>query len=207
MNKLMAFFVFTFIAGSIIGLAFEGANGISSTRLTSTISSTDTTIPVGSVSGFLSSDYLQIGNETLAYSGKQTSGTLNGKTCPCFTGVTRGVDDYTGASTEAKAHVGPNLSKIPARHGSTVMNTSSSLINNAVGFNIAQQMSTAGAWKTVVTSPFTIMKTVVKLVAWDFAFLEGDFSYFKYILLYPLSAGFVATIIVISANTIRGIFG
>ena len=63
MNKLMAFFVFTFIAGSIIGLAFEGANGISSTRLTANITATDTTIPVGSVSGFLGSDYLNIRNE------------------------------------------------------------------------------------------------------------------------------------------------
>ena len=205
MNKLMAFFVFTFIAGSIIGLAFEGANGISSTRLTANITATDTTIPVGSVSGFLGSDYLNIRNETLSYSGRQVSGTVDSKTCPCITGVQRGQDDYTGESTEAKAHPGPDLTKSPARHGATVMNTSSSLINNAVGFNIAQQMSTAGAWKTVIASPYTLMKTVVKLVAWDFAFLEGKYVFFKYLILYPISAGFIWTMWAMFSGTAMSI--
>ena len=85
------------------------------------------------------------------------------------------------------------------------MNTSSSLINNAVGFNIAQQMSTAGAWKTVIASPYTLMKTVVKLVAWDFAFLEGKYVFFKYLILYPISAGFIWTMWAMFSGTAMSI--
>ena len=199
MNKLMAFFVFTFIAGSMIGLSFEGANGIASTRLTTNITKADTAIPVGSVTGFLGSDFLQIGNETIKYTGRQTSGTIESftgsgvfHTCPCFIEVIRGVNNHADESTEAKSHKGPGD---PAgnrpEHGSTVMSTSTSIVNNAVGFNLAEEMSTAGVFKTVVTSPFIIMKTVVKLVAWDFSFLEGKYVFFKFLILYPISAGFI----------------
>ena len=198
MNKLMAFFVFTFIAGSIIGLAFEGANGISSTRLTATVTSADTAIPVTSVAGFLNSDFVQINNETIKYTSKQTAGSIESFTgsgvfynCPCFTNLTRGVDNHAAETSEAKAHAGPDNLKVPPRHGSTVMSISTSIVNNAVGFNLAEEMSTAGMFKTVITSPFIIMKTVVKLVAWDFAFLEGKYVFFKFLILYPISAGFI----------------
>jgi len=212
MNKLMAFFVFTFICGSVIGLAFEGATGIASTRLSDDITELDTTIPVVSVSGFQNSpgdtlDFLTIGKETLTYTGiNNTTDIVDGKTCPCFTTVVRGESTHEGKDTTSVSHSGPDPDKVPKRYGALVMSPQTSLINNAIGFNVAEQMSTAGKLKAIVTTPFTLMSVAIKLVAWDFAFLEGKYVFLKYILLYPISAGFIWAVWAMFSGTAMSIF-
>ena len=37
----------------------------------------------------------------------------------------------------------------------------------------------------------SFLQAVAKMVAWDYAFLEGPYVYVKYLILYPLSAGMV----------------
>ena len=207
----MAFFVFTFIAGSMIGLTFEGANGMSVNRVTQQVLADDLVIPVGGVDGFLSADFLRIGDESLYYTSKTSSGTIDGKTCPCFGdgtagGLTRGAEDpTTGEPTEAANHTGPFPSLKPPRHGASVYNSSSSVVNQAVGFNFAEQMGTSGALG-VITLPLTFGKVVAKLIAWDFAFLDGKFVFFKYLILYPISAGFVWTMWTMLSGTALGLF-
>lgn len=208
MNKLMAFFMFTFIAGTIIGFLMEGGSGIVATSTTDLVTSSQDVIPVTSVTGFKSSgDRIVIGNESMTYASLQVSGINDGKTCPCFVGVSRGVLGNDGKKTTATAHAGPGNQNGNATLGARVYNRGSAMVNESLDFNLIG--SDRGFLGTIVggyEDAKKLASMAAKIITWDFAFLEGDFSYFKYILLYPLSAGFVATIIVISANTIRGIF-
>tara|TARA_B100000749_G_scaffold233194_1_gene190298 strand:- start:624 stop:1460 length:837 start_codon:yes stop_codon:yes gene_type:complete len=276
MNKLMAFFVFTFICGSMISFTMEGGSGIVTTHLKSTITASQNVIPVNSVTGFLTGgDRITIEDEDIRYNSVQAAGVVtsvdpgaDGKskitpddlatitlainndnvcedgslwlatrtiladscidgpdadilpetgeiayTCPCMiltnsetVPITRGADSYDSEETEAKPHAGPDNSKVPPRRGTKVFNRGSSLVNQALGMNIAQSATTAGVAKTFVLLPIALSKTAIKLIAWDFAYLDGNFSYFKYMILYPISAGFMYTILITGANLFQGVF-
>ena len=266
MNKLMAFFVFTFICGSMISFTMEGGSGIVTTHLKSTITASQNVIPVNSVTGFLTGgDRITIEDEDIRYNSVQATGVVtsvdpgaDGKynddplqlgaavnndnvcedgslwlptrtllanscigpvsgeiayTCPCMiltnsetVPITRGADSYDSEETEAKPHAGPDNAKVPPRRGTKVFNRGSSLVNQALGMNIAQSATTAGVAKTFVLLPIALSKTAIKLIAWDFAYLDGNFSYFKYMILYPISAGFMYTILITGANLFQGVF-
>lgn len=205
MNKLMAFFMFTFIAGTIIGLLMEGGSGMVATSITSSITAEDNVLPVASITGFKSGgDRLQIGKEAFTYTSLQISGINGTKTCPCLVGVDRGVIGIDGEGTTAAAHDGPGNINGNITHGSMVYNRGSAMVNDSLDFNI---ISSKGEFQ--ISSAFENAKKlsgmVAKVITWDFSFLEGNFSYFKYIVLYPLSAGFVATLIIVAGNFARGI--
>ena len=215
----MAFFMFTFICGSMISFAMEGGSGVAATTLTAqndaspgyqNLEDDDTTIAVVSVSGFLpGGDRLTIGKESVKYNGVNSSTSLiDGRVCPCLTSVTRGYMDFTGEPTKAEVHQGPTVSTPggPSIKGAKIYNRGSSIVNTAIGFNVADSLSTVGKIKTAVTVPNALIKMVVKLVAWDFAFLEGNFAYFKYIFLYPISAGFVWTMWTMGAGMAMSVF-
>lgn len=271
MNKLMAFFVFTFICGSMISFTMEGGSGIVTTHLKSTITASQNVIPVNSIVGFLTGgDRITIEDEDIRYNSIQATGIVTSVdpgadglydsstlgaavnndnvcedgslwlptrtllanscvdgpdadilpetgeiayTCPCMVltnsvtvPIIRGADSYDGEETEAKPHAGPDPAKVPARRGTKVFNRGSSLVNQALGMNIAQSATTAGVAKTFVLLPIALSKTAIKLVAWDFAYLEGNFSYFKYMILYPISAGFMYTILITGASLFQGVF-
>lgn len=264
MNKLMAFFVFTFICGSMISFTMEGGSGIVTTHLKDTITASQNVIPVNSVTGFLTGgDRITIEDEDIRYNSVQVAGTFDSVdpgadglydpdivgaginndnvcedgslwlstrvletnaciglvtavieyTCPCMiltnsktVSILRGADSYDGEETEVKPHAGPDNSKVPPRRGTKVFNRGSSLVNQALGMNIAQSATTAGVAKTFVLLPIALSKTAIKLIAWDFAYLDGNFSYFKYMILYPISAGFMYTILITGANLFQGVF-
>ncbi len=200
MNKLMAFFMFTFIAGSIISFSMEGGSGIAGTTISAPggITADQTTIPVVSVIGFLpGGDRLTIEKESIMYGSVQDSGIYLTHTCPCLKDVVRGADDYTGDDTKKSSHAGPSgaVPGTPSIKGTKVFNRGSSIVNQAIGFNIGEASSTLGKFTTGLKVPGALIKLVIKLVAWDFAFLEGNYVYFKYLFLYPISAGFVWTVI------------
>jgi len=264
MNKLMAFFVFTFICGSMISFTMEGGSGIVTTHLKDTITASQNVIPVNSIVGFLTGgDRITIEDEDIRYNSVQAAGIITSVdpgadglydsstlgaainndnvcedgsiwlasrtlitnacvgavtgeiayTCPCMVltnsntvPIMRGADSYDSEETEAKPHAGPDNSKVPPRRGTKVFNRGSSLVNQALGMNIAQSATTAGVAKTFVLLPIALSKTAIKLVAWDFAYLEGNFSYFKYMILYPISAGFMYTILITGASLFQGVF-
>ena len=198
MNKLMAFFMFTFIAGTIISFSMEGGSGIAGTTLSYAVDAEQTTIPVMSVTGFLpGGDRLTLEKESIMYGSVQPTSTYLTFICPCLKDVVRGADDYTGDDTKASAHSGPGVASpgTPSRKGAKVFNRGSSIVNQAIGFNIGEASSTLGKLTTGLKVPGALIKLVIKLVAWDFAFLEGNYVYFKYMFLYPISAGFVWTVI------------
>ena len=204
----MAFFMFTFIAGSMISFSMEGGSGVAATTLTDQdnvtggyqkLGAADTTIAVVSVRGFLpGGDRLTIEKESILYTGVENStAVIDSRVCPCLTGVVRGSNDYTGEETTAASHKGPVAAGVgsPPRKGTKVYNRGSSVVNQAIGFNIGETSSVLGKFKAGFQLPGALVKLVIKLVAWDFAFLEGNYVYFKYLFLYPISAGFVWTVI------------
>ncbi len=189
MNKFaaMAGLTFTFVMMQIISFNVEGYGGLAATSLTSTIAYDAATLPVTTTSGFLPSDYVVIGEEVICYTSI---------TATTFTSLTRGCRD-----TAAQSHV----------LGSRVYNEATSVLNEMVGFNIAETMSTAGAIRTITMVPRALLHAVPRLVLWDYSYLEGDLLgafplvYIKYLFLYPLSAGFLIAFILLTINVFMGI--
>ncbi len=178
--------VFVFVNMTIISFALEGEAGLAATRLSSDITSTASTMEVITTSGFLSADYVFIGNEIICYTGL---------TATSFTGLSRGCK-----STTADSHA----------TAAKVFNETTGVINQAVGFNLAEAMSTAGFIKTITLAPGALFHAVPKLVMWNYSYLEGDLfefplAYIKYMILWPLSAGFVITFTMMMINVFMGI--
>jgi len=172
MNKLFAFMSFTFIAMTMLSFAIEGQVGLAATRLSSPLDSEDTIAYVTTTDGFIDSDIMMIEGEILYYTGKTETS---------FTGLTRGYRD-----TDIQTH----------KTSEKVFNEPTGLINQAVGFNIVEMMSRDGPIKVMWNLPGALVSFFAKLVMWDFSFLEGNLmgfplAYIKFLVLYPISAGFV----------------
>jgi hypothetical protein len=175
-----------FVVMTTISFAMDGESGIAATTLSATIDENDTTITVASTTGFLDVDYLIIGEENLCY----TAVIAN-----TFTGITRGCNN-----TEPNDHVA----------GTRVYNEATGLLNTLVGFNIAEAMSSVGVLKVPFMLAGAIPRAFAKIISWDYSYLEGTLwsfplFYIKLILLYPLSAGFMISFILIMVNVFMGI--
>ena len=191
MNKLTAFLLFIFTVGTILSFASEGVFALVTTVLTADIDGSDTTIPVGTVTGYIDNHFIIIQNEIIGYTGRTT-------TCPepftaspaCFTGATRGDQTTTPASYVTNQRV---------------YNQTTGLINQMVGFNIAEQVTTVGIFRTAFSLPQALVSAISKTLLWDFSYLEGDFVIFKYIILYPISMGVVWTMLVLFSQILTSI--
>jgi len=178
MNNLLAFCVFVWIAGQILSFAVAGRSGLSSTQLTANLSATATTMSVQGTTGFLDSDYVIIENERICYSGL---------TAASFTGLTRGCHD-----SQAVAH--------SIRPGSTVIvyNETTGFVNQLVGFNVVQTFANDGFIKGFlksITSVPQFFVSIANMLAWNYSFLDGYAVYFKYLVLYPLSAAMILALV------------
>jgi hypothetical protein len=182
MNKLAVFFMFLFVSMSVLSFTMEREPALAATTLSATLTPTATTMHVANAVPFAASDVLYVDSEVICYSGQ---------TLTTFTGLVRGCQD-----TEATAHTA----------GVSVYNETTGIINQQVGFNIAETQSTMGKFKTVVSMPLTLAKTFAKIVLWDFSYLTGDLVYIKYMVLYPLSAGLVFSLITLTIGGFRGVF-
>lgn len=175
MNWFMMFMVFMYTGGFMLDLAMDKSTGISATVLAAKLEVADTSMSVHSTANFLTLDVLFIGDERICYTGK---------TATTFTGLTRGCKGdkkYT-----ASAH--------PA--GDRVYNEAAGVINRIVGFNSLTAITTGGVIQKFQGVSHLIggfVSAIVRMVMWDFGYLEGAVVYFKYLFLYPLSAGFVVS--------------
>jgi hypothetical protein len=173
MNKLLAGFSFAFIALTIISFMVEGQGGLAATRLTTDLSKTATTAIVASTNGFLAADLIRISDEYILYTGK---------TSTTFTGLIRGDNNTTAGGYTS---------------GTRVYNRSTSVVNQMLGFNVSEAMSTVGPVDTVKLLKNFFFESLPKIIMWNYSFLEGELytiplAYFKY-MLYPLSIGFIIT--------------
>ena len=191
MNKLMAFLLFIFITGTVLSFASEGIFALVTTVLVADVTESDTTIPAGTITGFIDNHFIILENEIIGYTGRTT-------TCPapftasptCFTDVTRG-------DQETKA--------VPHLANTRLYNQTTGLINQMVGFNIVEQISTVGVFRTVFALSGALANSLAKILLWDFSYLEGQFVIFKYIILYPISVGVVWTILILFSQILTSI--
>lgn len=181
MNKLIVSVVLLFLGFTMISSFCEGGGGIVSTDLTAGVSNAVTTIPVTSTTGFLTADVVVIGDEKVAYTGT---------TPVTFTGCTRGYND-----TEAVVHSA----------GDKVYSEEVSVLNAALGFNIASTASTAGI-AAVVQIPWKFLTiSMPRLVMFDYSFFTGQLKYVQ-VVFQVIGVGFAVTMAVWMINALMGIF-
>ena len=179
--NLLIFFVFSFISLTILSAIVDGHTGLETTNLTANLSETGTTMSVTTTDLFPSRDgIVQIENEIICY---------GGVTSTTFTDLSRGED--CRKHSVADAHVS----------GVQVMGQATGIINNLIGFDIATAFSDGGIvgfvkglWTTATMTPQWVV-ALFHMVLWDYSFLTGPFVYIKYLILYPLSAGMVLSIL------------
>ena len=74
-----------------------------------------------------------------------------------------------------------------------------------IGFNIVEQITTVGVFRTAFQLPLALVNGLAKALLWDFSYLEGDFVLFKYIILYPISLGVLWTITILFSQIVTSI--
>lgn len=189
MIRLFGFLTAVFIVAAVVNVSIAGGNAFVVTTLRSAVTSTQTTIPVNSITGFLTQDIVWIEDEAIWYDNIDTVNRTFGSVGDP---VTRGYRD-----TRAAAHV----------INTNVYNSDTSALNNLVGFNLSESTSVAGT----LAVPFVLLRAMShafpKLILWDFAHLSsaGGF-YFKLYILWPISAMGVIGIVGLFASVLFGLF-
>lgn len=179
--NLFIFFVFVFSSMTILSSIVDNNMGLQTTSLTATLTKTDTTMNVKTTAPFPSATgTVVVEAETICY---------GGTTATTFTNLTRGGDCRKGAT--ASAHLS----------GKQVMADAPGVINTLVGFNLVEAFS-GGGLTGFFTGAFTSVRSlpqfvgaIGKMLTWDYSFLTGSFVYIKYLILYPLSAGMVLSLV------------
>ena len=171
MQREWTFFVFMFLWGTILSYVAANSLGVASTTLTEAMGRADTKSYVASTSGFLDADYLIIGSERITYTGKSGS---------TFTGLVRG-----DLGTDARSY--------PS--GTTVYTEGLGLLNQVVGMDILQTLSDdgmiIGSIKVAVGLPLALIGFVIDVATWDFSYLDGHMTWFRMLVCWPITAGFV----------------
>lgn len=170
MKNIISGMAFLYVGFTILGFASAGGGGIVITRMTSGITSSQTTIPVESTEGFLAADTLVVDTEYMTYSGK---------TAISFTGVARGIN-----GTAPSAHVG----------GKNVYTESAGVINSLLGFNIAAINSAFGILKLITYAPLAFTSGISHLILFDYPMFDGVLVYLKYMFFAVEAIGLVALI-------------
>jgi len=172
MNNFFMFLLLIFVGGQMLSLFMEGRTGIANTPLLKDITLASTVLDVEDTSGFLSSNFVILGDEDICYTGV---------TAHSFTGLTRGCNDTDPAIHSA---------------GALVYDEGSGFLNRAVAMQEHEATSEGGfgGWLKgkfrfvgVATSWASM---IAQMVAWDYAYLDG-LGIFVKLPLYVLSAGLV----------------
>jgi len=178
--KLIMFFTFSFVGASILTGILAGGGGLATTLLNGDINDVVAVITVDSTDGFLAADVLTIGDEEIAYTGK---------TDTTFTGCTRGYNGTTACTHDDNVNT---------------YTSNASVVNSALGFNVASTAATFGALSVVVI-PFNFFtKTLPQLVSWNFSFLTGDLAFVAYFF-FAISIGLVVVLALYMVQVAQGI--
>lgn len=177
----MLFFLVNVILGAIM---IGGGGGVVTTHLTADLTAAGAVVNVSNTQGFLKSDYLTIGEEKIRYANT---------TANTFT-VATGGRGYDG--TEATTHSA----------GDKVYSPQTSVLNSALGFNIASTGTTVGAVDLMVATSSFFFTTMPKLITWDFAHFR--FSEWGQLLRYvflAISTGFMIYILFNLLSALGGV--
>lgn len=158
MAKAIAFMLLLYFSMALGVGILAGGGGYASTSLTAPVDNDDVTFNVTSTAGFLGTDYVEIGQEVILYTGK---------TANSFTGITRGCDSTT-----------PQAYAI----GAMVYTSAAGTVNSTLGFNIAATVDTMGLW-SIITVPFQFLfVTIPKLLVMPYQLFRGELVIFAAIL-------------------------
>ena len=158
MAKAIAFMLLLYFGMALAIGILAGGGGYAATSLTEAVDEDDATLQVISTDGFLSTDYIELKDEKVLYTGT---------TATTFTGCTRG---YNGSTAIVHAE------------GVMVYTTSASTVNNAMGFNIAATVDSMGMW-SIITVPWNfVTKTVPRMLMMPYQLFVGDLVIFAVIL-------------------------
>ena len=156
--KAIAFMLLLYFGMALAIGVLAGGGGYAATSLTEAVDEDDATLAVVSTNGFLDTDYIELKDEKVLYTGR---------TAISFTGCTRGYNESTA---------------IVHAEGTMVYTTSASTVNNAMGFNIAATVDTMGMW-SILTVPWNFAtKTVPRLLMMPYQLFTGDLVIFAVIL-------------------------
>jgi len=201
MSGSMAFFAWVFIVGQIIASVIQGG-GFASGLLAADITDASVTMQVADTtnSAWLGASvsvpaYLLIkgsDSEVVSYTGKSYDGVTKIMT---FSGLGRGVaDPQTGERYDAAVH----------SSGSKVMTTNIGAIDSFVGYSVGTAQGVIGSVKVVVASGVAILKNLPRMLLWDYPWLQGQATVFRFPL-FALSAGFVWALFMSMLQLAQGI--
>lgn len=188
MNRLLVFFMIAYLFGQIVSFAMEGESAVAGTRLTASLSKTEiSTANVITTDGFIATNDFFIVDEEMVCYATTTSAT--------FVTLTRGCK-----KTKAEVH----------STGSAVYNETMGLLNESVGFGLAESLSTAGGFGVIFNAPGMFKTIFPRLVAWDYSFFEGEVYGFPLIYFqaigWVISAGLIFMVVMLLINVFMGIF-
>ena len=172
------FLVMLFIGGNIFDGVMQGTTSFGSAILTVDLGQTEQSITVDDADVFPPTGVITINEEQIKY-GFRTS--------TVFRDLIRG-----HKNTAIVAHSALNQSGSPQ----FVYSEAPGVVNNLVGFNIAEAFSDGGVtgfFKGVfssITQVPAFIQSIARMVMWDYAYLEGPYVWVKYFL-YIISAGVV----------------
>lgn len=188
MNKLLVFFIVAYFFGQIVSFAVDGESAVAATRLSAGLSSTETSVAAvtSTVGFFTADDFFFVDEEMICYS--TTTSTT-------FVTLTRGCN-----KTEVATH----------SSGSAIYNETIGILNETVGFGLAESLSSAGGFGVIFEAPGFFSTVIPRLVAWDYSFFEGEVYGFPLIYFqamgWAISAGLVIMIVVMFINVLMGVF-
>ena len=182
MNKLWAFFIFTFSSMTMVSFMMEGEQAFSATVLTAALPESSSTMTVSSTAGFLSADILYLDEEIITYTGL---------TATSFTGLTRGAQRSDDA---------------PHSIGKLVYSESSGMLNSVVGYNVGQTLTTVNPLLAPFQLAKVLFKIVIKITTANYSFLEGDLVWIKILIWGPLTAGFIVSLVLMFATGFQSVF-
>lgn len=190
-GHMYVFFLFT--AGQMLCFLLSGAQGAATALLNAAISKTATEIPVSSVTGFVSRDYILLENEIITY----TSLGASAAACPqtsapaCFKGAARGQRD-----TEAAAH-GANA---------VVYNSIAGDLDNVSQIQVGNSEGLLGQIQSIFFPFQWFFTTVYKIMTWNWPLLN-DLSWSFYLKVPLWAMSFALGFSLWQILTSSGLFG
>ena len=172
--------MFLYILMTLMSFAIDGQENFASTKLVNDISSQAAEMRIDDMAGFRQgrqgqatlAGRVQVRGEYIGYSYIAASEGADGQAVVVMRGLRRGL-----SGSNAAAH--------PA--GTQVYSERTSVLNNAIGFNLVEADSLWGKVTLPVQGAFLFANVVGKVMLWDYQYLDGHGFWLKLILLYPLS--------------------
>ena len=180
--KAFTFFAFCLICGTFLSGVMEGQTAFAVTKTTIAAAANATSISVLSTTDFLDMDDIYWESEKVRYTSK---------TATQFNVSQRGLD-----GTEAVIHAA----------GVKVKNETTNVINSLLGYNVATTAATYGSFSAIVGLGWNLLGSIPRMIAWDYRYLDGQMQIIKYLILWPISAGFVFALAMMFVNTVMSIF-